>query len=152
MGTKVFALWSRIEWSIGVTNFDLNGPVTPNWTGGQILNFFFCAKFSITRFVSTRKIRWCQIRCCRTNSSKVIVDNHKVWKNAYVLHVEQKKKMAKILHSWRHLTLTMLIQGHELCTRKSSYAGLPTPWVWCFQLFWEPRYQEVLYAPLLQGA
>ena len=33
-----------------------------------------------TRFWSTRETRWCQIRCSRTNSSKIIGRKRKFWK------------------------------------------------------------------------
>ena len=44
------------------------------------LFFFFLATLGITRFVSTRETRWCQICCCRTNNAEVIVEKRKNWK------------------------------------------------------------------------
>ena len=64
-----------------MTNFDLIWPVTPKLGGRSNFEIvFFLAKMCTTRLFSTRKTRWCQNRCCRTNNSDVIIEKRKVWK------------------------------------------------------------------------
>ena len=72
------------NWMIpNVTNFDLIWAVTHHWAGDRV--FFVGAKMGITRLLLTRKPRWCQTRCCRTNSSEVIVEKCKIWKIVFDL-------------------------------------------------------------------
>ena len=69
-----------------MTNFYLIWPVTPNWKV-KFWNWLFWIKLGITRLVSTRETRWCQIRCCRTKSSEVMVGKLKVWKIVFDLNI-----------------------------------------------------------------
>ena len=74
MGTKVLFLVPPNRMMPNMTNFNLIWPMTPNWEEVKFDIGLFWAILRTIRFFLTTEARWCQIRCCRTNRSKEIVE------------------------------------------------------------------------------